>query len=125
LSPQECEAVAKTFFVPLSYGAQNQMRPRVKSIQFNDGYELRLGDGLNTMPQRWSVGWNALDQGGANAVEAWFVEHAGVRWFWWVPPRQTAPIKVVCKEWTRGPVDGSRTHDAMTAVFQQVFDLTG
>jgi phage-related protein len=115
--------MAETFSVAMSYGVQNQMRPRVRSVQFGDGYELRMGDGLNTMPQNWSLVFNALPIGAANAVEAFFVQHAGIRWFWWHPPRQISPIKVVCKDWTRTQVDGSRTHDAMTANFRQVFDL--
>src|SRR5689334_18690931 len=107
--------MAKTFSVPMSFGTQKQMKPRIRSVAFGDGYELRIGDGLNTMPQVWNLNFNVLTIGQANAVDAWFVEHAGVKWFWWVPPRQSAPIKVVCKEWTRTPVDGTRNYDAMTA----------
>jgi phage-related protein len=117
--------MADTFSVAMSYGCSNQMRPRTKTVAFGDGYELRIGDGLNTMAQRWSLNFNVLTIGEANAVEAFFRAQGGIRWFWWTPPRQTTQIKVICKDWTRAPLEGSRLHDSITANFQQVFDLQG
>lgn len=110
---------------PVSYGAQNQLRPRIKSIRFGDGYEMRIVDGLNTVPQRWTVSWNVLGLPEAEHADTFLAAHRGALWFWWTPPRQTQPIKVVCKEWTRAPVDGSPHHDSITATFEQVFDLQG
>lgn len=119
--------MAQTFpaYYPPSYGAQNQVQPRVRSVSFGDGYELRVGDGLNTVVAKWSLTWNAMPIEHAGYIEQFFTFHGGVKWFWWVPPRATAAIKVVCKQWTRGPVEGSRTHDAISANFTQVFDLSG
>lgn len=117
--------MADTFDVSISYGCQNQMRPRTKSVAFGDGYELRIGDGLNTMAQKWTLSFNVMPLDMAEYIEWFFKKQGGIRWFWWVPPRQTQPIKVICKEWTRGPVEGSRHHDFISATFQQVFDLQG
>lgn len=110
----------------IAYGAVMRREPDVREIKFdNGGYSLRMRRGMNTDRQVWDIPLNVITIGGANIIENFLVFHGGVDWFWWVPPRQTSPRKFICKRWTREPLSGSKTHDKMTMVFEEVFDLSG
>lgn len=117
--------MAATFIVSeVSYGVRMRKQPNVRTVKFDEmGYELRSRRGPNSNLQVWDVPFDVCSIQQANNIENFFDAHGGVDWFWWTPPRQTLPRRFVCKEWTREPVNGSRTHDRMTAVFEEVADV--
>lgn len=119
--------MAETLSIPeVAYGATLRREPDVREIKFdNGGYSLRMRRGMNTDRQVWDVPINAMTIARANTVEAFLTARGGVDWFWWLPPRHSVMRKFICKRWTREPVGGSRTHDKMTMVFEEVFDLSG
>ena len=41
--------------VTQSYGASKISAPKIRSTQFNDGYQHRIGFGLNTIPYVWAL----------------------------------------------------------------------
>jgi len=44
-----------TFTFSPKYGAALSKEPRVKMAQFGDGYQQRVGDGINTIAREWSL----------------------------------------------------------------------
>lgn len=117
--------MAATFQVAeISYGARMRAQPKIREVNFDEmGYTLRSKRGPNSNLKTWDVPFDVCAIAAANNIENFFEAHGGVDWFWWTPPRQTVARKFICKEWTREPVNNSRTHDRMTAVFQEVADI--
>jgi phage-related protein len=117
--------MADTFNVAeISYSPTQNREPRITEIKFDDGgYSLRMRIGMNADLQTWEIPINAISIANANTVEAFLIKQGGVDWFFWTPPRHTAPRKFICKRWSREPI--SRTHDRMTMSFQEVVDIVG
>lgn len=102
-----------------SYPASQPVKPLVLKAQFGDGYEQRVGDGINTMARTWNVQFNLRLAAEIDAIEAFLKARAGVQSFDWTPPRGAAG-KWVCESWTPGleqPVYAS-----LSAVFREVFE---
>lgn len=99
--------------------ASKQTTPRVRAATFGDGYQQRVGDGINVMPAEWTLTFSrtAAD---INAIEAFLVARAGAESFDWTPPGEASAIRAVCAEWGRTPQGGLRAA-AFSAVFRQVF----
>lgn len=97
--------------------AADTTQPRVLTAPFGDGYEQRAGDGINTMPVKWSLTFNAITAD-IDAIKAFLVARAGVEAFDWVDPNGNS-IKVVCRQWggnITNPVVGG-----LSATFEQVY----
>lgn len=91
-----------TFTHPASKGSRSESNPRILSNKFGDGYEQRIGDGINTLLPVWQLQFNTLSQSDANSIVSFFESHAGVTAFDWTPPTGSAG-KFVCKTWTITP----------------------
>lgn len=99
--------------------AEKKTQPRVRVARMGEGYEQRVGDGINTMPALWSLTWSS-DKATIDAIEAYLVTAAGVTSFLWTPPGEATQIRVVCREWSRTQQQGLKVAQ-MAAEFQQVF----
>ena len=93
-------------------------KPRVITAQFGDGYQQRIGDGINKNPRTWSLKFTRLTAD-IDAIAAFLDSHAGLDAFVWVPP--TGPTgKWICAEWSRRvPI---RDLHELTATFVEVFE---
>jgi phage-related protein len=117
--------MAQTFNVAeISYAPSQSREPKITEIRFDDnGYSLRMKRGMNADLQTWEIPINVITIQNANVVEGFLAAHGGVDWFYWTPPRHTAPRKFICKRWSREAI--SRTHDRMSLSFQEVVDIVG
>ena len=52
------------------YGSSKQSAPKLRKVQFGDGYETRLRFGLNQNPKTWSLTWNNITKANADIIEA-------------------------------------------------------
>lgn len=110
-----------TFSFTLDFNPDKSVEPRVLKSKFGDGYEQRVSSGLNTMPAIWQVSFTNRETSEVDAIEAFLKGQRGVDYFYWTPPDESDPIKVVCGKWNAGkPYAGMRS---ITATFEQVFDL--
>ncbi|MDP2026453.1 phage tail protein [Sulfuriferula sp.] len=102
-----------------SYGLQADYKPAVRVTRFGDGYEQRVGEGINLVPQNWKLGFDNIDIATANAIVAFLVGKAGLTAFTWTPKGGTQ-IKVVCRSWTATYINvASRS---VSCLFEQVFE---
>lgn len=101
-----------------SYGSRVQRRPRTLRAEFGDGYSQRAGDGIHPQLGVWSLVFSGVDEGVADAIEAFLDARAGVEAFDWNAPGTTALGRYVCPEWTRSydRYNGS----TITATFEEV-----
>lgn len=97
--------------------AEMTVEPRVRRAVFGDGYEQRIADGINTMPERWDLSFSTSAL--VDAIEAQLAGYGGVTSFTWTNPKGVE-IRVVCRSWSRTIVD--KNHSSLRAVFEQVFE---
>lgn len=108
-----------TFTYTPSFTASEISSPRVRRVQFGDGYEQRLRFGLNTDPKSWRLTFaNRTDTERENILT--FLEaRNGVEYFDWTPPRGSAG-KYVCSEWNLDMLNCN--NNTITATFVEVFE---
>lgn len=91
-----------TFTYIPSRGSRSESTPRILSNKFGDGYEQRIGDGINNLLPIWQLQFNTIDQSNAASIISFFESHGGVTSFDWTPPIGSAG-KFVCKTWNIVP----------------------
>lgn len=89
----------ETFTFCPAPGATKTINPKVRSAQFGDGYNQRVGDGINTMPRVWDVSFTRKEAD-IDLVDAFLTARAGVESFIWTPPEGTQGI-FKCTSWAR------------------------
>lgn len=84
-----------------SYGSPINHAPRVKSLQFGDGYEQRVRDGINNTLLQYDIRFEVRTYQEAFAILHFLDERAGSESFVWTPPPPYASQKLfICKDWT-------------------------
>lgn len=106
-----------TFIWSPAYGAALAVEPRVRVASFGDGYQQRVGDGINSQPRSWSLSFSQL-RANIDAIEAFLTAHAGVESFDWTPPTGAAG-KWICQSWSRA--HSAKQVQAINCTFIEVF----
>ena len=108
-----------TFTYTASFGITEQSQPRVRQVQFGDGYSQRLRYGLNTDPKTWQLRFENRDDTETSNITAFLEARNGAESFDWTPPRGSAG-KYICQQWN---VEMSNcNNNQITATFVQVFE---
>lgn len=92
-------------------------KPRVLTAQFGDGYGQDSPDGLNALPQQWSLKFEDIYAHEALAIRAFLVARKGVEKFQF-RTQLGETITVKCREWDVEPAKKDRL--TVTATFEQV-----
>lgn len=98
-------------------GASQTIQPRVRTANFGDGYQQRVGNGVNTMPRTWNLSFTR-PASLINNIDAFLVARAGAESFDWTPPVGAAG-KWVCSNWSR--TVPHRDVGTLSATFTEVF----
>ena len=103
-----------------TYGAQKTSQPRVRQVQFGDGYSQRISFGLNQNPKQWSLTWEVTETD-ADTIET-FLDDRAVDGdsFTWTPPDSATSYKWICYQWNKTVPYYNRA--TITATFTQVFE---
>ena len=104
-----------------SYSTAKTAKPKIRRVSFGDGYSQRSSQGLNALDEQWSVTWENRPVADCNQIEAFLLARAGVEAFLWTAPRESAPKKWTCADWTRTPA--APNHDTIRATFVREYDL--
>lgn len=107
-----------TFTWIANYGASNEVKPKVLKSQFGDGYEQRVGDGLNTLPRSWSLTFTDIESE-IDTIEDFLITQGGVASFDWTPPRGLVG-KWICDTWKRDI--SNPAYDSISTTFREVFE---
>lgn len=100
--------------------SSRDIRTRVNTSQFGDGYSQRSQDGLNAIAATYNAQWAALTDVDCNTIEAFFAAHT-ITPFLWQPPLETVTRKWIAAVWSRGYVGANVV--ALGATLSEVFDL--
>jgi len=102
-----------------SYGSRQNTKPAVSAVKFGDGYEQRVGLGINNMPRTWQLEFTNKPLPVADAIEAFLRARGAVQSFTWTPPHGE-PGRWVCREWTATPT--SPKHRTISCTFVEAFE---
>jgi phage-related protein len=120
--------MSATFSFTPDFSAQVSYAPNVMVAKFGDGYEQRAQFGINANPQKWNLTFRSRADAEANSIDAFLQASGALNSFWWTPPGQTAPLKFICRKWSKTPVHGNGTVAApayiwdVTVPLEQVFE---
>ena len=107
--------------IEADYGASKDSSPNVRTVQFGDGYSVRLTYGLNQNPKNWSLTFTNLSETDSDTIETFLdariVDNAS---FDWTPPGESSSSKFVCHKWQKNIPFPNRA--TINAVFSQVFE---
>ena len=103
------------------FGAAKQSQPKVRSVQFGDGYVQRLTFGLNQDPKQWSLTWENLSDTDTSTIETFLEARGGSESFSWSPPDDSSTYKWICPSWSKTITTAGL--NSVQATFQEVFDL--
>ena len=114
--------------VPVDKGFSRSNMPKVHTITFGDGFEQRIADGINNLPQTMSVTFNTRPKAEIDALVDFFEDLNGVTKFQMTIDKDSAgsntstteTIKVVCKSW-----DQTWDYDnfySLSATFERVYE---
>lgn len=106
--------------IPATFNTKLSKQPRTLENTYGDGYEQRVGDGLNTIREVWSVVWEGILRSECDVIDAFLTNMKGYIPFMWTKPDATQ-LQVKCKAWEYTPTSG--TTGNVMATFEQVFDL--
>ena len=106
-----------TFIWTPAPGASEENKPRVKVAVFGDGYQQRVGNGINTIARIWSVQFNRSTSD-IDAISAFLAARMGVESFIWTPPAGVAG-KWLCPDWTR--TIRARNAQSISTTFEEIF----
>jgi phage-related protein len=113
--------------IPIAFSPQLSEEPRVRRVKFGDGYEARLGDGLNTRSMNVSISWKNRTHAEMAVLMDFFRRHNGQSWFWWAASgEEGVNKKFVCPKWSYSRSADSPANSPrfdINCEFYQVFDL--
>jgi phage-related protein len=108
-----------TFTFTPDWDASVEVTPVVRLAKFGDGYEQRLGMGLNTLPKIWDLRFTLRNDAETVAIITFLENQAGVLAFDWVDVNAIAG-KYVCRAWTR--TKNRYNLNTITCKFEEVFE---
>lgn len=117
--------MAATFTYNPSKSFTKSSKARILTAKFGDGYSQRIGDGINTVTNEWSLSFNSRSVADANAIIEFFESRINTlsnipEPFYWTPPGEYTTYTVICEEWTKSY--DSHISATIQARFIQVFD---
>ena len=117
-------------------GMQRNAKPKVRKIQFGDGYEQRTTKGINNVEETYSISFKNRTKQDADNIAGYLISLNGVTAFnFTVPDNATTEettgvldsstdnektIKVVCESVNETYTNGS--HFSLTATFRRVYE---
>lgn len=107
-----------TFTYTPDFGASLSEKPRVLMAQMGDGYQLRVGDGINIRPRKWSLSFNTRTDAELAPILAFLRARNGLESFNWTDPDGVVGV-FKCAEWTRVPVKAGINN--LSCVLEETF----
>lgn len=104
-----------------SYGTDMSEEPRIRKVQYGDGYSQRSNDGLNAVRQRWTVVWAGIKRTEAETLRLFFKGEKGTGIITWTPFDQSEELKFTAGAFRSTPASANTTD--CSVILTQEFDL--
>ena len=102
------------------YGVQKSSSPKVRRVQYGDGYTSFLKYGLNQDLKTWNVRFSNLSETDSDTLETFLEARGGAESFDWTPPGESAAKKFICPSWNKQIPYLNRA--TISAFFEEVVD---
>lgn len=86
-----------TWFPDASVSVETE--PVVRAAKFGDGYEQRVPDGINTMPEKWDLTFTGTREE-IDPIAAFLRTHKGSLAFDWTTPDEMTG-RFICRSWRK------------------------
>lgn len=105
--------MAEFIWIP-SYASSVEVSPKLKMVQFGDGYIQRSSDGIHPTREKWSLTFKSIPDADWVAMRDFLTSNVGYS-FDWTPPGEETPRKFLCSEpWKREYVSYNVNNVSMT-----------
>jgi phage-related protein len=91
----------QTITVPIQGEGSKQTIRRVRTVQFGDGFEQRVLDGINTWKDSWDVTFMAQTQADATLLENQIRQDLGHKSIYWQAPDEANPTVWIIRSYTK------------------------
>jgi phage-related protein len=117
------DTIHQTCWMEPSQGLAVDLTPRIRSVQFGEGYDQTSKDGINSNPRTFNVKYNKATKKKAVNVLNFLEDHQeGTKWFYWTPPEPYDDLtKFKCAKWGNS-FDGPNVYN-VDAVFKQSYEI--
>ena len=78
-------------------GVSLDQSARIFKANYGDGYEQRVGAGINTLPESWSLSWNTRSSADGNKIIKFLEDRNGTEAFDWYPPDTLIDSEITSK----------------------------
>lgn len=100
-------------------GGKSECSPKVSAIKFGDGYEQRVPNGINTLPENWTLTFTRTNSESLEIL-AFLKARGGHESFAWTNPNGEAGT-YVCRNWTYDRKNGEGVMQ-VSCLFEQVYE---
>ncbi len=76
----------------------------VRKVQFGDGYQMVVQDGLNQDLKKYNAIWTNITLAEKNLIQNFLEARKGIEAFEWTPPNHSAVKKYRCQNWSHNLV---------------------
>ena len=87
-----------TVVSPSTYS--KNIKNKIKSVQFGDGYTQETPDGINFKAYTFSLAWEMLTTAEKDTINNFLYARGGYQTFNWTNPEDSVTYKVKCREWS-------------------------
>lgn len=99
------------------FGATPSITPRVLVASFGGGYEQRVADGINNMPEVWSLKFRNTSTI-IDTMYEFFKTKGAVTSFTWTPTG-FSEITVICRSWSKTIISPNTSE--ISCNFEQIY----
>jgi phage-related protein len=104
-----------TWFPDASVSVETE--PVVRTARFGDGYEQRVPEGINTMPEKWDLTFTGT-RAEIDPIAVFLREHKGSVAFDWTTPDEVTG-RFICRKWSKSRERGVKV--TMSFTLEQVY----
>lgn len=107
--------------IELSYGTDMTEDPKVRRVEFGEGYSQRSNPYLNKNRQKWRLQYNGVTDADAETLRTFFEGLAGTGIIDWTPHNQLTALKFTAGQFRSKPI-GYNANDCSVEITQE-FDV--
>lgn len=108
--------------VPPKFSPDNEETIRNTTVQFGDGYDLVVGDGLNPIRATKSLEWEPITEHQMRLIVDFLRSRVNGEWFYYhLDENPTWNRKFICERWRYGRVRDTKDLWYVRAEFKEVF----
>lgn len=104
----------------IAQNATRTMKPALWTAKFGDGYLQTMPQGMNYLPESWSLEFFFAQRSDADALHAYLLAQGGYQAFTWRTPRASI-LRVLCQKWS--DVSNVGKQFTLSATFDQVWGM--